>query len=118
MLHLLHSVDVVLNLTWEEMMLSPAGRFVQVSARKPQDELCDWFGPSLLLCSLERTYPSPVGTHSLYSYYTDITSSIPWPECQEEEYWDLATNMKNSMGLDKPYPTCYYFLRSSIELIS
>lgn len=57
-------------------------------------------------------------TFSVQSYYTDLTSSIPWPECQEEEYWDLATNMKNSMGLDKPYPTCYYFLRSSIELIS
>lgn len=50
-------------------MLSPAERFVQVSARKPKDEQCDLFGPSLPLLSFTCWYLVPV---CLYKVITRI----------------------------------------------
>lgn len=78
MLHILHNVDKVLNLLTYIRENNKAGSsqcFVQDSARKPKDKLCDWFWPSLplvLLSALERAFSSPVGTYCMYEVITQI----------------------------------------------
>jgi len=60
------------------MKLCPVNDFVQDSARKPKDKLCDWFCPSLPFSGESLSFTCSHALH-IWSYYMDVTSSIPWP---------------------------------------